>query len=303
MVSDWYASFIQPANPLPADIAFVSSLVPESLEQLRARTECVRPAFAVEAPGVIPAALRRMMVSSPAFQMAVSYGRPPRKVFDDELSRRHLEILNAVFRTLERRGYCCHATVDRSGLRVGVQVCDYFVLIATAVKGHPLVGSNTFLSSYRLVRPDVDLVMTASDGQTWEDESIKVTLEDKISGIAAGLIVAGEILCRREVRDRAEAHLAGIARLDAERLAAAGAIEAERTAAAEALAVARLEREQAAKDARIAALRRSSEWLREADNIRALVARGREPAARGGIAIDPVDVGAWACGPSRVPMR
>jgi anti-sigma28 factor (negative regulator of flagellin synthesis) len=105
---------------------------------------------------------------------------------------------------------------------------------------------------------------------SWQDDE-GGTLETKIPTIAAGVIVAGEARFRRSLREAEE-------RSEQLRI-----LEEKR----------RQEELAARNQERLESLHRSGELLRQAEDIRALVARVRQAIVDGTADVDPATIAAW----------
>jgi hypothetical protein len=210
--------------------------------------------------------------------------RPARPAFTTPLSLRQLALLSAVYRTLEKRGVSCFANVWRGRLHACASIDEIEVPIDTAIlRGRRASSWRKLISEQADAPHTARLIFRINSGETWADDETG-PLEVKIPSIAAGVIVALEqarlIEGQRDAERRNKALAASQAALDAE--AAAVAVEAE------------------AK--RVAALRRQASMLREADDIRRLVARVEATALGGAISPDDEALGAWCAWATRTAI-
>jgi hypothetical protein len=275
-----FSAVLTPAEPLSPHGPFASALVPEDLEELRAQE--LKAIGRVTVPRALSSphkALHEVLVRDEKRRQKLaanpfSYAAPE---FDTPLARRQLQILNALFLALTKRGHDARLS-DRDG-----------ELSASAIVGHTTVGlalaplgkhPTTLRHGYYRPAPDLPAKTPLSlriypgyaqqDSEAWKDD-VQGKLEEKIPVIVAGIIVAGEQRFRRHLQEEAD-------RREALRRAAEKA-QQERLAA---LNLRRLED-----------LRTSGELLRQAEDLRSLVARVKLAMAAGESAIDTGELRAW----------
>lgn len=184
--------------------------------------------------------------------------------------KRRLRILNAVFLTLQRRGYDAGSsrTDDRTGFWVIIGDSRVEVALVEA-------GQKASSSRYGARRPDpkrsasVKLSLI-SGSSVWTDQD-DAPLESRIADISAWLIVEGERSYRQHLRRLEE---------EAER----ERIEAERR---------RQERLRKVNADRITALVESGRLLAEAENMRGLIARVASAVAAGQLDLTVEQLAEW----------
>jgi hypothetical protein len=272
-----FAEVLKPADPLPSGGPFASIFVPEDLDELYAQE-----LKAIGRVGV-PRSLDR--VHRALAQILKQEQRRRDKVaqsgwhwdgpkFD---SPRRLRILGAVFMALSRRGHDADAYERDGEIHATAIVGDTYLGLEVSV-----AGKHRTVRVYGRDRPAADLpaktplmfrVNPDVDGKnfvSWQDDE-SGTLETKIPTIAAGVIVAGEARFRRSLREAEE-------RSEQLRI-----LEEKR----------RQEELAARNQERLESLHRSGELLRQAEDIRALVARVRQAIVDGTADVDPATIAAW----------
>lgn len=275
-----FGEILSPTPPMSANGPFASAAVPEDLEALRAQE-----LKAIGRAGV-PAALDRF---HPALQSILKQeARRSEKAanlpyhwdapkFDNPVARRSLRILNAIFLALARRGHS-GAVEDRNGeisarafiggtsvgLDLGIAGKHRTVVRAGYHRPDPALPASTPL----ILRIDSSFRGTAVE--TWQDDG-EGTLETRIGAIAASIIVAGEAAFRRHLKEEVERQ--ELARVATEK--------------------ARLERLAALNRQRFEDLHKSGELLRQAEDIRALVAQVKAAALAGSAGVDSTTAEAW----------
>jgi hypothetical protein len=179
--------------------------------------------------------------------------------FDNPLDKRRLRILSAVFMALSKRGHDADAYERDGEIHATAIVGDTYLGLEVSV-----AGNRRTVRVYGRDRPAADLLAKTPlmfrvnpdfDGKnlvSWQDDE-GGTLETKIRTIAAGVIVVGEARFRRSLREAEE-------RSEQLRI-----LEEKR----------RQEELAARNQERLESLHRSGELLRQAEDIRALVARVR----------------------------
>jgi hypothetical protein len=277
-VDQRFAQVLTAVEAIPSEGPFASAAVPEDLDELYAQE--LRAIGWVGVPRTLDPShpgLRSVLLKEERRRQkfAASGWRWDAPRFDGPVDRRRLRIFNALFLALARRGHG-GALDDRDE-----------ELSATAVIGSTAVDIELDVTAF----PSVDRGATARDrsdlpsgtplrlsleavgrekAKVWEDDA-SGRLESKLADIAASAIVAGEELFRRRVKDaeereeqfrrwREKQRLEEIARRNAERLAH---------------------------------LRESGELLRQAEDLRALIARVRDAVGAGDAEVDRKRLEEW----------
>jgi hypothetical protein len=197
--------------------------------------------------------------------------------FDGPVDQRRFRILNAIFMALTRRGHGGRASerdgrIDATAI-VGDMGVDLEIVIA---------GKHRTVREYGRDVPARDLpastpLVMVIDGQrdrpgetVWQDDGAG-KLETKIAEIVARIIVAGEAQFRRGLKEaerRAEEHR----RWQEQR---------------------RREEIERRNAERLKHLRTSGDLLRQAEDLRVLVARVREATIAGSVGVDPARLEQW----------
>lgn len=197
--------------------------------------------------------------------------------FDSALDQRRLRLLNAVFMALSRRGHGGRASerdgrIDATAI-VGDMGVDIDIVIA---------GKHRTVREYGRDVPARDLPASTSlslviDGQrdrpgemSWQDDA-SGKLETKMAEIVARIIVAGEARFRRGLKE-AEQREAEYRRWQEQR---------------------RREEIERRNAERLKHLRTSGELLRQAEDLRVLIARVRGAVVTGSVGVDQVRLAEW----------
>lgn len=275
-----FAKILSPVPPLPSAGPFASALVPENLDELYAQERkalgqaSVPKALDRPHKGLVQLLRQEQRRREKAAERDYHWDQPK---FDTPLGQRRLKILNGVFLALSKRGHDGDASEHNGEIHARAIIGDTYLGLEIAVAGkHRTVRQNGYLV------PAPDLPATTSlalqvrkqfdrkvDG-AWQDDS-GGKLEAKIASIAAALIVAGETKFRQSLREEEE-------RAERQRL------EQEKRRQEH---LAELNRQ------RLENLRASGELLRQAQDIRALVARVRQAIVEGSADVDNSVVEAW----------
>lgn len=270
-----FAGVLAVAEPFPSSGPFASGTVPDDLEELRARE--------VAAIGrvTVPRRLERVHHSLSRIigqearrreKFAASGWTWDAPKFDQPVDQRRLRLLNALFTALSRRGHGAdayerdgeiHATALVGHTRVSVDV-------RPAAERYQVGRARGSLPANLLAKTPLAVIVDGDQGQAWKDDEAGA-LEAKLVEVVAGTIVAGEAAFRRRLRE---------AELRAEQSRAME--ERRRRERCEALAAERLKK-----------LRESGELLRQAEGLRALLARVRGAVLSGSLAVAAADLEAW----------
>lgn len=275
-----FASVFIPAEPMPSSGPFASPIVPEDLEQLYAQE--------LKAIGrvAVPRKLERVHYALTQIRnqeerrrekFAASGWSWDAPKLDSAVDRRRLRILNAIFMALSRRGHQgdayerdgeIHATAIIGDTRLGLE-------IEPAGRRQPhrsyvRAQSATDLPAKTPLAFRVDPNFDRRERQSWQDDD-SGALESRIAEIAASIIVAGEAKFRRSLREAEE-------RAEQQRLA-----EERR----------RQERIEARNRQRLEHLRTSGELLRQAHDLRTLIASVRDAVIAGSAEVDQATLEAW----------
>lgn len=276
-VDSRFANVIAITDPMPAAGPFASAVVPENLDDLleqemRAIGAVKVPKTLGHAPPGLDDVLRReekRRVKSA--KSGWSFDGPR---FDAPVSQRQLRIWSVFYSTLVRRGHTGIAYEHDGLLICQVRIGDTPIGVEIDVTGH---------SRHRHDRKRVDNLPASTpislrinprfDGHSdkiWQDDK-EGTIEEKLAAIVATTIVAGEASFREELR-RAEEHEAQEAvRRDEEKR----------------------KKKQALNDRRLSDLKSSGDLLRQARDIRLLVAEVRQAMEEGSDDIAPSDLASW----------
>ena len=274
-----FEAVLTPALPLPSSGPFASAAVPEDLEELRSlELKAIGRAVVPKSLDRAHPGLRSLLAKEEKRRekLAKSDWHWDSPKFDNPSAQRRLRILNGIFLALARRGHGGSAHERDGEIDAGASVGDTHVTIDVGVNGkHRTVRLNGYLRPAPDLPASTPLVIRLTRhsengaGESWaDDESGK--LEQKLPQIVAGIIVEGEARFRRGLR------------------------EAEKRAEQERLAEEKRRREQVAElnRERVSSLFKSGELLRQAQDIRALVASVRE-AIVVGTTISEKEVEAW----------
>lgn len=275
-----FAGVLATAEHLPSSGPFASAAVPDDLGELRARD--IRAIGKVTVPRTLERChheLSRLLAQEARRRekFAASDGSWDKPRFGSPVDQRRLQILNALFLALARRGHSA-SIYERDG-----------VIDAAAIVGDTRVRLEVDLAGQHRDRPGTSRVPTSADlpaktplaltvdrggdgrqGTTWQDDAAG-TLESKLAEVAAGVVVAGEAAFRRGLKWAEE--------------------QAEKSRAWEERQ--RRERADARDRERLTKLRESGELLRQAGDLRALLARVRGAIEDGALAVGSADLAAW----------
>lgn len=275
-----FAGILPAADPLPSSGPFASAAVPEDIGELQARE--LRAIGKVTVPRTLERGhheLSRLLGQEARRweKFAASNWSWDKPRFDSPVDQRRLRILNALFSALARRGhsvtlYECDGAIDAAAI-VGDTRVRLEVDLAGQCRERP--GTNRVPTSADLPAktPLALIVDRGGDGRpgtTWQDDAAG-TLESKLAEVAAGVVVAGEAAFRRGLKWAEE--------------------QAEKSRAWKQRQ--RRERAEARDRERLKQLRTSGDLLRQAEDLRALLARVRGAVKDGALAVDPADLGAW----------
>lgn len=274
-----FSKVLLPAEPLPVEGPFASAFIPEDLDDLYAQE--LKAIGRATVPGALdrvhPGLVELLEQERRRHDIATREWPRDEPKFDTPLARRRLRILDGIFKALSRRGH------DGSAYERDGEIHAQAIIGDTRLGLHlEIAGPNRAARLYGSAQPDPQLPATTSLAlrlrpnfgrefeQSWQDDRAG-RLETKIAPIVAAVIVAGEATFRRSLREAVE-------RLEQERVAQESRRREE---------LAMLHRQ------RLQHLRESGEMLRQADGIRALVARVRQAIVEGGADISPPTLEAW----------
>lgn len=275
-----FADVIPAAEPLSSSGPFVSARVPEDLEELYRRELRAIGRVAVPRklggvhPGLAPILRKEQQRREKADESRWHWDEPK---FDSVVDQRRLRLFNALFMALGRRGH--HASAcDRDGR-----------IDATAVIGDTRVDINIMIAGTdRTVRmycrdlPAKDLLASTplalviggdrdrAGENRWRDDAAG-KLEAKLAEITARLVVAGEAAFRRGLRE-AEEREEQYRRWEEQR---------------------RREQIEARNRERLKQLRESGELLRQAQDLRALIAGVGDAVIAGSVELSQERLGEW----------
>ena len=187
--------------------------MPDDLGELRARE--IRAIGKVTVPRTLERChheLSRLLAQEARRRekFAASDGSWDKPRFGSPVDQRRLQILNALFLALARRGHSA-SIYERDG-----------VIDAAAIVGDTRVRLEVDLAGQHRDRPGTSRVPTSADlpaktplaltvdrggdgrqGTTWQDDAAG-TLESKLAEVAAGVVVAGEAAFRRGLKSAEE---------------------------------------------------------------------------------------------------
>jgi hypothetical protein len=273
-----FASVLVPAPPLSSAGPFASAAVPEGLEALHAQE-----LRAIGRPSVpkrldrVHAGLAQILSQEDRrrekfAQSKWSWDAPK---FESAFHRRRLRILNAVFRTLSRRGHRAdayerdgeiHATATIGDTRVGLA-------IDRAARARGSRGSMGTVPDWPASTPLAFLLDASFEGKdttSWQDDSTG-QLETSIAEMTARIIVAGEAKFRRSLAENEK------------RAEQFSLLEEQR----------RQEEIEQRNRERLERLRTSGELLRRAVDLRSLIGRVRDAVCAGSVDVDEATLHAW----------
>ena len=209
-----FAGEVEAADPLPPDGPFPSPIVPDDLEELR-RLQ-LRKIGKVAAPRDLKsphAAIRAILARDEKYRAAKANDRwafhSPE--FDDPLYLRRLRILNGLLTALGRAGHPATVNARERDLDVSVWIGSTRVSIYVGLPADrrarqyhqpvsPLAGKPTSTKLRLTIAGDVQ-----TDGiETWVDTDGS-KIEQRLTEIAAAMVVEGERSFRRGVRARYDA--------------------------------------------------------------------------------------------------
>jgi hypothetical protein len=275
-----FANVLTAVEPMPSSGPFASAAVPEDLEELYAQE--LKAIGRVTVPRKLEgfhhglAQIFKQEDRRRAKFTASNWSWDAPK-FDGALDQRQLRILNALFMALSRRGHAGRASERDGRIDATAIVGDVAVDLDIAI-----AGKHRTVREYGREVPARDLpastpLMLVIDGQrgrpgetTWQDDKAG-KLESKLAEIVARIIVAGEGRFRRglkEAEERAEQYR----RWQEQR---------------------RREEIERRNAERLKHLRTSGELLRQAEDLRALIARVRDAATVGLADVDQTRLEEW----------
>lgn len=258
-VDSRFAGVVQAADPLPSSGPFATKLVPEDLEELRANEiEAIGRASVPRSLDNAHNGLRELLKKEEKrrIKTETSGYHWDSPLFDNPLAKRRLRLLNGIFQALSKRGYSGSASERNGEIHAGAAVGQTHLSIEISI-----VGRHATILRAGYSRPDPDLPASTplrlaldatfdrKGGESWSDDNAG-SLESKIVQIVAGIIVTAEATFRRSLREEEE-------RAERQRIAAEQR---------------RQERLVARNRKRVEDLLQSGELLRQAQDIRALVA-------------------------------
>jgi hypothetical protein len=275
-----FATILRAAAPLPSSGPFASTLVPDDLDELyEQELKAIGRVGVPKTLDRVHRALTQILKQEERRRAKVADSNWHWDVpkFENALDKRRLRILNAVFLALAKRDHDGDAYESDGEIHATAIVGDTRMGLAVTVAGthrkvrlHGRMVPSPDLPAKTPLAFRVDQDFDGKVAKSWEDDAIG-TLETKIATIAAGIIVAGEAKFRRGLREAEE-------RAEQQRV----------------LEEKRRQEELAAKNReRLQGLHRSGELLRQAEDLRALVARFRQATVDGSAEIDPASIDAW----------
>ncbi|MFL6728190.1 MAG: hypothetical protein ACJ8FS_16995 [Sphingomicrobium sp.] len=197
--------------------------------------------------------------------------------FDGPLDQRRFKILNAIFMALSMRGHGGSASERDGRIEATALVGDTRLDLGIAI-----VGKHRIVREYGRDIPARDLpastpLLLVIDGQrepsgvtSWQDDATG-KLESKLAEITARIIVAGEERLRRGLKE-AEERAEQFRRWEEQR---------------------RREEIERRNAERLKLLRTSGDLLRQAEDLRALIARVRSAVVEGSASVDQARLNEW----------
>jgi hypothetical protein len=275
-----FREHVPEATSMPIGGPFASALVPEDLDELKARELKALPRVAAPRDLSRPhvGLLRVLKRDEQRREKFVAsdwlWDRP---LFDGPLTQRELRIADGLLKALARRGHSGEVQEDRRELTIRVSVGDTGVALAFEIIGshrtemiagnrvpaHDLPVSTPLRLGFKRLR-------RSGEHASWCDQPGK-RLEKCVAEIAAEVIVAGEAAFRRSLVEAAEAEAEHARWLE----------ESRRRKLAE----------LAGK--RIADLKQSGDLLRKAEEIRALVAQVKHAVEQGSELVSAEQLARW----------
>lgn len=275
-----FADVIPAAGPLPSSGPFVSARVPEDLEELYRRELKAIGRVAVPRkldrvhPGFAPILRKEQQRREKAAESRWHWDEPK---FDSAVDQRRLRLFNALFMALGRRGH--HASAcERDGRIDAIAVIgdtrvDVDIMIAGTHRTVRMYGRDLPAKDLPVSTP-LALVIGGdrdrADETYWRDDAAG-KLEAKLGEITARLVVAGESAFRRGLRE-AEEREEQYRRWEEQR---------------------RREQIEARNRERLKLLRESGELLRQAEDLRVLIAGVRDAVIAGSVEVSPERLGEW----------
>jgi hypothetical protein len=268
----------EPGTAPRPDGPFASEAVPEDLDQLRRNVLHAIGKISVSQTLKRPhRALQVLLRRDERRRDKIAASTDPRRelapVFDHPDQERKLRIVNALMHVLTPMGHDCDVWGEHEPsfrARVGDQ--DVQVQIRQAGETTPTHRRHGDAPPAPSKSPlGIELFPDLPEGfpRRWEDGAVK--LETRIAEIAASIVAAGEALYRLSIAERLE-------------------LEARRNVWSE-----ERRQEAAAKrnTERLEALHRSAAMLRQADDLRALIASVSVAIENGHRSLDPIAFGQW----------
>jgi hypothetical protein len=275
-----FANVLTPVERMPSSGPFASAAVPEGLDELYQQE--LKAIGRVTVPRKVErfhhglAQIFKQEERRRAKFAASNWSWDAPK-FESALDQRRLRILNAIFMALSRRGHGGRASERDGRIDATAIVGDTGVDIDIAIAGkHRTIREyGRDVSAHDL--PASTPLTLVIDGQrdrpgetSWQDDA-SGKVETKIAEIVARIIVAGEARFRRglkEAEERAEEYRRWQEQRRREEIARRNA-------------------------ERLKHLRTSGDLLRQAEDLRALIARVREAAVGGSAGVDQARLEEW----------
>lgn len=273
-----FAQVLDQVEPICSDGPFASKVVPEDLEQLfvqelKAIGRVTVPKITDRTHPSLGHILRQDERRQAKLAETAWPWHAPR--FDAPGQKRRLRILNAIFLALSRRGHRAdaserdgelHATATIGDTRVDLDI-DRAGMVRSS---RTYAGTESEWPASTPLLFSIDETFDGKRRQSWQDDA-HGKLETKLTDITARIIVAGEARFRRGLKE-AEEREEQFRRWEEQR---------------------RREEIERRNAERLTQLRRSGELLRQAQDLRALIATVREAAVTGSVAADGADLEAW----------
>ncbi|WP_066119148.1 hypothetical protein [Blastomonas sp. CCH9-A1] len=286
LIDPKFEPFIPKAAPIPSSGPFASAEVPEDLEELREReTKLLGKVTVPKDLSRYHPAFASIMRSEQRLREKAAESRWYEPEFDHPVGQRQLRLLNALFLALTKRGHDAGIYVEQytRAFRPHVIIGDTKVDLKIGILGkHPTrMRSGVMVPDPSLPASTLLVIRCDESGiPAWEDLKER-RLETRIAEIAVSLIVAGEAIFRRQLKEseiRAEEE-----RIRREQREKEEREERERQ---------RLERIRQLNEQRITDLRMSGELLRRSQDLRVLVEEVRRALEQRND-IDPERLAAW----------
>ncbi|WP_340266122.1 hypothetical protein [Sphingobium mellinum] len=252
------------------DGPFASAFVPESLDDLRemltrkiGRVGLPRKLDPLH-PGLAGILKREQELRAKAAQADRTWG-VAKPLFDNPVDQRRLRILNGLFWVLKKQGAAANAYEREAEIHAQATVGSMHISISLEPKrGRSYANRWSYPDQAAALPASTPLVLSIRPSwdseleRSWEDKD-KSRIETCLADIVVETIVGGEAAYRRSLRQ------------EIERIEHALKAEAE----------AQRRRLAQANEARLKALRRSGELLRQAQDIRSLIASVEEAVTAG----------------------